>query len=257
MPFSYLRCVTYQSVFAGPLISAVPIFAMGKSSQPFAAALQALQPHLDAWLTAVALHPDRFLIPSVSFLEFYDSHFPAVHNNGEWPDSVLDKHQGFSPLLYMLNDYIWRIWCDRILTTATKVNRSFLDAYLSLGEQVITPETYLGASIPGRFCSNFAYHFKVANGWPTNSNSTVRFLQEFESDTLYSWTARQHAVVHVDLHQTTGPWLSPLQTREQCSTDRHKQNTPPSILAVASTPKIDAQVLWYYYPAKIKYVSYQ
>jgi hypothetical protein len=113
---------------------------------------------------------------STPFLPLYDKHFPVI-DTGNWPDTVQDT-DGFSPLMDMLNGHVWRLWCDRILTTKSKMNRQYLETYLSLGASAITADTYLGADIPGRFCPNYAYHFTVVNGWPTDSPGQV-FLGVF------------------------------------------------------------------------------
>jgi hypothetical protein len=200
--------------------------ALGKNSPPFEAVLLALKPTLEPWLTAVATDHQPFLIASRQFLPFYDLHFPDIAT-GIWPESAPDP-EAFSPMLEMLNGFVWRLWCDKVLTTATVLNRNYLKNYLQIGEAAITTVTYLGAAIPGRFCPNFAYHFKI-DGWPTDSTDSTNqgFLSAFEHLPLISWHAQQHDRIPINLHQVASMTaLLPLQTREQLSSAKHKANTP-------------------------------
>jgi hypothetical protein len=166
--------------------------ALGKNFPPFEAILAALKPLLEPWFTLVATDSQPFLILERQFLPLYDKHFPDIVS-GVWPESAPDP-EAFSPILEMLNGFVWRLWCNRILTTATVMNRNYLKSYLAIGEAAVTSSTYLGAAIPGRFCPNFAYHFKI-DGWPTDSPeaTTPGFLTEFEHLSLISWQAKQHA----------------------------------------------------------------
>jgi hypothetical protein len=199
--------------------------ALGKNSPPFEAVLKALQPIMEPWFNAVASDPQLFQISGRQFLPLYDAHFPNL-SSGTWPESAPDP-EAFSPVLEMLNGFVWRLWCDRILTTATVMDRNYLKSYLSIGESAITTTTYLGAAIPGRFCPNFAYHFKI-DGWPTDSAESVTtgFLSEFERLPMISWQAKQHDRIPINLHQLDSTVLLPLQTREQLSSAKHKAKTP-------------------------------
>jgi hypothetical protein len=96
-------------------------------------------------------------------------------DTGTTPPTVLDN-EGFSPLLDMLNGHLWGLWCDRSLTTDTKLNRQYRST-------AMMAET-LGAAIPGHFCSNFAYHFKVANKW-ANGYSWHCFSQRIPTPPHY------------------------------------------------------------------------
>ena len=82
-----------------------------------------------------------------------------------------------------------------------------------MGEAALTPATYLGAAVPGRFCLNFAYHFKL-NSWPTDSaeSTTAGFLSKLEHLPLISWQARQHDRIPLNLHQAALTALLPLKT---------------------------------------------
>jgi hypothetical protein len=201
--------------------------AFGKPSAHFSSILTALQPSLATWFASIHRDPLPFVIHGCVFLGFYDSHFRCIPT-GEYPTSLLDQ-QAFSPLADMLNGFLWRLWCDRILTTASPTDRKHLQAYLLAGAQAITASTYLGAQIPARFCPNFAYHFKVTNGWPTDAaraEDTQGFLHDFEHSPLISWQAMQHARLDVNLHDLIHPIVEPLQTREERSSAKHKTGTP-------------------------------
>jgi hypothetical protein len=196
--------------------------AYGKDSAVFIHALSALEPSLNLWFEAVAIEWTSFVILACPFLTLYDEGYPAI-DTGEYPDTVLDQ-EGFSPLLDMLSGHIWRLWCERVLTTDTRLNRQHMHTYLSLGETAITADTYLGMAIPGRFCPNYAYHFKVVNGWPTDTKDKT-FLGEFQHLPLVSFQARQYDPVQVDLHQKDKR-APPLQTREECASATHQSRTP-------------------------------
>jgi hypothetical protein len=215
--------------------------AFGKSSQHFNSALQVLKPQLEPWLRAVADDPSDFLISGRRFLPLYDNHFPTI-TTGDWPTSITDP-DAFSPLLDMLNGFVWRLWCDRQLTTATPLNRTYLTNYLALGEPAITAPTYLGASIPGRFCPNFAFHFHV-DGWPTDLSDQTKqgYLTEFEHLPFISGQAKQHKRIPVNLHEPPSSALLPLQTMEQHSSAASRLRTPRTSrvpqkpLSISSTP---------------------
>jgi hypothetical protein len=199
--------------------------ALGKSSGHFETVIQALKPHLDEWFRNVATHPLRFQISGCRFLSFYDDHFPKM-DSGEWPPSATDP-EAFSPMLDMMNGFAWRVWCERQATTATVLNRNYLTSYLAMGSTAVTAGTYLGAAFPGRFCPNYAYHFKM-NGWPTDSATSTApgYLLQFERLSLISWHAQQHTRIAVNLHDSQSDDLLPLQTTEQKSSTAHKDRTP-------------------------------
>ncbi len=99
-------------------------------------------------------------------------------DSGEWPPSATDP-EAFSPMLDMMNGFAWRIWCERQAITATVLNWNYLKSYLAIGYTAVIAGTYLGAAFPGRFCPNYAYHFKMS-GWPTDSaTSTVIFYHPY------------------------------------------------------------------------------
>jgi hypothetical protein len=81
--------------------------ALGKNSSPFEAVLQALQPIMESWFNAVASDPQLFQILGRQFLPLYDAHFPDLAL-GTWPDSAPDP-EAFSPVLEMLNGFVWRL----------------------------------------------------------------------------------------------------------------------------------------------------
>ena len=111
-----------------------------------------------------------------------------------------------------------------MLTTEPPVNRRYMNIYLQIGDRVQKSNTYLGADIPGRFCPNFAHHFKVTNGWLADT-TTSSFLREFLHPPLISYQANQHDPVEVDLHQ---PHLQMdvFKTREERMSASHQAKTP-------------------------------
>jgi hypothetical protein len=79
--------------------------------------------------------------------------------------SICNNPEASLPIVDMLNMFVWYLWCDQQSTTATPLNHNYLKSFLSMGKPEITPLTYLGALIMGRFCPNFAFHFHI-DGWP-------------------------------------------------------------------------------------------
>jgi hypothetical protein len=196
--------------------------AYGQAGGIFITALSALEPALSLWFMAIAADWSSFVIPACPFLPTYDVAYPALES-GVYPETILDQ-EGFSPMLDMLYGHVWRLWCDRILTTDTKLNRQHMNTYLNLGAPAITADTYLGTAIPGRFCPNYAYHFTVVNGWPTDKDDQ-RFLGEFQHLPLISHQARQYDPIPVDLHQPDVT-VPPLCTREERASASHQSRTP-------------------------------
>jgi hypothetical protein len=206
--------------------------AMGPAGQVFQQMLLSMETTLAEWFEAIDDHTVGFSVPSCPFLPFYDQHYPAL-DTGEWPSSVADR-EGFSPLMDMVNGHLWRLWCERMLTTESKWNRQHLNAYLLIGEKACLAETYLGATIPGRFCPNFAHHFKVTNGWPTDTAKS-KFLREFQHLPLISHQAQQYDPMEVDLHQPHLELL-PFKTREERMSEDHRNKTPRFTEVVPATP---------------------
>ena len=199
--------------------------ALGKSFTHFETVLQTLQPQLATWFQAVATTPLRFQVTGCRFLRFCDDHYPTL-DSADWPPSATDP-EAFSPMLDMLNGFAWRLWCERQATTATVLNRNYLTNYLALGTSAVTTSTYLGAAFPGRFCPNYAYHFKL-QGWPTDSalSTAPGYLYQFERLPLISWHSKQHTRIAVNLHDPQSAVLLPLQTTKQQSSSAHKARTP-------------------------------
>jgi hypothetical protein len=209
--------------------------AMGTHGTLFQQALQALEPMLSQWFNLIDDDTASFIILGTPFSPLYDAHFPAF-DTGNWPATVVDR-EGFSPLQDMVNGHAWRLWCDRVFTTGSKLNRAHLATYLDLGASVITTDTYLGLAIPGRFCPNFAHHFLVVNGWPTDSPET-KFLGEFQHLSIISYQARQYDPVSIDLYETKDK-VQPLTTREERTSALHRIKTPKYSYTKVATPTKD------------------
>ena len=195
----------------------------------FLQVLVALQPQLAPWFSALQLDPIPFTTPSVPFLMLYDKGFPAVET-GESPDLIVDV-QAFSPLQEMMHGYLWRLTCDGVLATGTPDARRLFAVFLARGETAITPASYFGANIPGRFCPNFAYHFKVANDWPTRVNP----LTDLASLFTVSARAQEYDPITIDLHIDVHPEIQ-LHTHDQASAEAHRLSTPRYSAAPAAAP---------------------
>jgi hypothetical protein len=83
-------------------------------------------------------------------------------------------------------------------------------------------DSYLGAKLPGRFCLNFAYHFKVANNWPTWPDP----LFDLAKLHTVSLQAQEYNPVVINLHIEHHPEMA-LQTRDQLLTEAHHLSTAP------------------------------
>jgi hypothetical protein len=86
---------------------------------------------------------------------------------------------------------------------------------------VITPASYFGANIPGQFCQNFAYHFKVANDWPTRVNPLLDLASLF----TVSACAQEYDPITIDLHIDIHSEIH-LHTHDQASAETHRLSTP-------------------------------
>ena len=180
----------------------------------FLRVLQAIKPQLMAWFVAVNTTSALFICPSFPLLEIHSLGFPAL-STGDYPNSILDT-QAFSPLLEMLNGFIWRLTSDLVLATGSIEARQVFSTFLQRGETAITPASYFGAAIPGRLCPTFAYHFTVGERWPTRQNPLADLIQApFLSD-----RAKDYEPLVIDLYMLT------LITKDQLSTDAHKRRTP-------------------------------
>jgi hypothetical protein len=195
---------------------------LGPAGNAFKQTILALEPMLKTWFEMIAADTATFIVPGCPLLPLYDDNYPAV-DTGAWPDTVQDQ-EGFSPLMDLINGHVWRLWCDRALTTESKINREHLNTFLKLGAPAITADTYLGAKIPGRFCPNYAYHFTVVNGWPTDTEDK-NFLGEFQHEPIISFQAKQYDPVAIDLHQPNIP-VPYITTREERTSAAHKGKTP-------------------------------
>jgi hypothetical protein len=197
------------------------IRALGLSYRPFLHLLTALEPQLQKWFPAVSAHPDTFTVPSCPYLEEMVQAFPSLID-GTYPPSITDS-RGFSPLADMRYGLFWRLHCDHILAMTVGPGHQHFSTYLQRGTAGITATTYLGAAIPGRFCPNFGFHFKPHNNkWPTDSHPT----EHFSAEILVSLDARDYEAVTIEVHGDRWAPIPSLLTRDQLSTQRHRNNTP-------------------------------
>jgi hypothetical protein len=151
------------------------VHGLNKGYSAFLLVLQALEPQLTTWLAAVQLEPTRFGSLSFPFLHIHPAGFTAL-GSGASPDSIVDA-RAFSPLVEMLSGYIWRLTSDSVLATGSPKARLVFLTFLARGETAITPASYFGAAIPGRFCPSFAYHFTVGDHWPTRQDPLEDLLK--------------------------------------------------------------------------------
>jgi hypothetical protein len=92
-----------------------------KSALPFMTVLQALKQQLGPWFPAVKASPDTFQILVCHFLPFYDDHFFNI-DSGKWLTAT--DPDAFSPMIDMLNGFVWQLWCAHQSTTATVMNQN-------------------------------------------------------------------------------------------------------------------------------------
>jgi hypothetical protein len=96
-----------------------------------------------------------------------------------------------------------------ILAIGTVQARKFLALYLAQGKLALNADSYFGAKLPGRFCPNFAYHFRVGNNWQTRPDP----LADLAKLHTVSLRAQEYNPVVIDLHIDEHPEIS-LLTRD-------------------------------------------
>jgi hypothetical protein len=121
----------------------------------------------------------------------------------------------------MLNGFLWRLTSDSVLATGSPEARLVFSTFLTRGKTAITPSTYFGAALPGRFCPSFANHFTVGDCWPTRQSP----LADLIKDPFVSERVKDYAPLVIDLHADVHPSMQ-LITRDQLSTEAHKRRTP-------------------------------
>lgn len=197
----------------------------------FLLVLTALQPQLKDWFEAVHQTPASFSSSSLPFVNVHSIGYPPL-GSGDIPEAILDE-RAFSPLLEMLQGFLWRLTSDAALTTGSIEAQQVFALYLARGEQAITADCYLGAALHGRLCPNFAYHFRAGARWPTRVNP----LKEVILSQLISERARDYEPITINLYETL---QSPLRlvTKDAQSTAEHRRQTPTSAasIAPAATP---------------------
>jgi hypothetical protein len=194
--------------------------------------LTTLQPTLSAWLNDVKDNPQKFSTPSVSFTEFHDVGFPDLDST-TIPPSITDL-RAFSPMMEMAHGFVWRLTCD---ATGSQEAHTALAEYLTCGETAITSSLYHGAPIPGRWCPNFAYHFKVASDWPTRPSP----LAELTKLHLVSERGQDYDPLTIDLYIPVHPPMA-LVIRDKKTTDVHRHRTPKYSDACIPEPHANHQL---------------
>jgi hypothetical protein len=172
--------------------------------------MQALKLQLMPWLAAVQANPDGFASPR----------FPALAT-GMYLNSVLDTPRAFSPLVEMLNGFLWRLTCNSVLSMGSVEARHIMLTFLTHGKFTITTASYFGAIIPGRLCPSFSYHFMVGDCWPTRSDP----LEDLIKALFLSERFLDFDPLVIDLYMDKHPPLT-LVTKDQKSTNAHKSCTP-------------------------------
>jgi hypothetical protein len=107
---SFPKSVTLEDLFAS-------VRSLKGSYSAFLCVLQALQSQLTPWLAAVQENPASFSSPSFPLLQIHPAGCPVL-STGTYPDTVLDT-RAFSPLVEMLNGFLWRLTCDLVLATGS------------------------------------------------------------------------------------------------------------------------------------------
>jgi hypothetical protein len=107
-------------------------------------------------------------------------------------------------------------------------------SFLALGVTTITPSTYLGAVIPGLFCSNYAYHFQVDGQWttprqqPRDSSTSLNTLH---------WSCGMHSSMHEFFS------ISISLRHLLCSHYRHKSRLHPRITSPRLLTALPFQIM--------------
>jgi hypothetical protein len=142
----------------------------------------------------------------------------------------------------MLHGYIWHLTSDAVLAIGTVQARKFVLTYLAVGEIAITANSYFGIKLPGWFCPNFAYHFKVTNNWPTRLDPLLNLAK------LHTVSIRAHEFVRMCLFRlgTSCLWrfiivallASPQQKLHSLLLRRHPQSRPVHQLLQQDPPPV-------------------
>jgi hypothetical protein len=152
--------ISYDDMYAS-------IHALKGSYAHFLHVLTTIKPILTPRLVEVQVNLMHFVLPCVSFMRIHNQGFPDL-DPSPIPQSISDFH-AFSPMMEMVHGFVWHLTCDAVLTTGSQEAQTALQEYLTCSETtMITGSSYHRARIPGWWCPNFAYHFKVASDWPTS-----------------------------------------------------------------------------------------
>jgi hypothetical protein len=144
-------------------------------------------------------------------------------------------------MIEIAHGFAWRLTCDVVLTTGSQEAQIALEQYLARRETAITSSSYLGASIQGRWCPNFAYHFKVASNWPTCRS----LIEELAKPHRLSRRGQDYNSLTINLYIPVHCPFA-LVTQDKKTSDAHHQPTPkysyPCILEPIQEPPIEFPV---------------
>ena len=121
---------------------------------------------LDMWLQQAAGRPDIFACETFRDASL-SAHFPSLVTSAI-PTSVSCVIT-ISPLLNLRYLYAWRLFLDSVCSKSSRAaDISYIQLFLERGLACMDSDTYLGAVLPSDLTPNFAFHFAMLHGLPTN-----------------------------------------------------------------------------------------
>jgi hypothetical protein len=170
----------------------------------FLLTLEQFSPRLDAWLQQATGRPDQFACEAFYYADLADHQFPCL-NTGAVPSSV-SCAMALSPLLDMRYLYAWRLLLDSLLSNSkAKDNVPVIRVFLERAVACMTSDTYLGVVLPPELTPNFAFHFYILHGLPTND---VNPFTDFMRSELVSTIAQTYAQIPIQVHPDLRPTTS-------------------------------------------------
>jgi hypothetical protein len=202
----------------------------------FLTILSTLKPQLTGWLCAMNKNPDNFATASLPFLSIHNRGYPSL-NTAEFPETVLDT-RAFSPMLEMVNGYIWRLTSNTAMTTGSKEAQKVFLTFVECGKTAITADSYFGEVIPGRLCANFAYHFVVVARWPMRINPLVELILPL----FVLERGLDFEPMMIGLYSDHHPQLHLITKDAQSTEDHRRQTSKHSYVQLEETPASPAAI---------------
>ena len=206
------------------------LVCLARVTPTFLSVVEALDSQLLSWFEKVAADPKAFALRGIPYRRIKDTMFPDLLT-GEYPDSVVSPVD-LSPIVELLNGFVWRHTCDEILATTNYSDcRGPFSTFLEYGAGAITSQSYFGAAINPVCCPSFGNHLIVAGGWPTQPDPFSRGALPG----LISHRVSSHVVININIHLPTPPSGLLLCTKNEASWHAHRASVAQSAAAPVGT----------------------